>query len=59
MYPGPTAGTQSNVDLVDFRMAGPDKSVGDSMTINGASINITMGVRDVLCPKGTTPKIQN
>jgi hypothetical protein len=54
---GPATG--SKVDLIDFRMAGPDKSSGQAQAINGVSINISSAVRDLLCPKGTTPEIQS
>jgi hypothetical protein len=48
----------NNADLVDFRMAGPDPSVGDPKSIHGVSINITKDVRGLSCPKGTTQEMQ-
>jgi hypothetical protein len=49
----------SNTDLVDFRMAGPDPSTGDSKKIHNVSINISSEVRDLLCPKGLTLEMQS
>jgi hypothetical protein len=58
VYPTP-ARSISNVNLVDFRMAGPDLSTGDPKTIHNISINITSDVRDLLCPKGLTQEMQS
>jgi hypothetical protein len=59
VYPDTAIVPKSKVDLIDFRMAGPDKSVGQAQVMNGVSINISSAVRDLLCPKGTTAEIQN
>jgi hypothetical protein len=57
-FQSPVPQPSSNADLVDFRMAGPDPSVGDLKSIHGVSINITKEVRGLLCPKGTTQEMQ-
>jgi hypothetical protein len=54
-----TSPTPSNLDLVDFRMAGPDPSTGDPKKIHDVAINITSEVRDLLCPKGLTQEMQS
>jgi hypothetical protein len=49
---------QSTVDLIDYRMAGPDSSAGDREMINGVAIKISSQVRDLLCPKGVPDAIK-
>jgi hypothetical protein len=58
LYP-PEPPALFKTDVVDFRMAGPDPSTGDPKKIHGVSINISSQVRDLLCPKGTTPEVKN
>ena len=48
----------SAADLMDYRMAGPDTSAGESDKIHGVSINISAKVRDFLCPKGITDVVK-
>jgi hypothetical protein len=48
----------SNADLVDFRMAGPDPSTGDSKKIHDVAINVSTEIRKLLCPKGITQEMQ-
>jgi hypothetical protein len=62
--PLPSQGTSGrspsgNASLVDFRMAGPDTSTGQSKSIHDVSINITSEVRNLLCPKGLTQEMQD
>jgi hypothetical protein len=55
----PPSVSSPHQDLVDFRMAAPDSSVGKIDEINGVSINVSSAVRDLLCPKGLTQEMQN
>jgi hypothetical protein len=55
----PPIASSPHQELVDFRMAAPDSSVGKVDEINGVSINVSSAVRDLLCPKGLTQEMQN
>jgi hypothetical protein len=55
----PPNASSPHQDLVDFRMAAPDSSVGKIDEINGVSINVSTAVRSLLCPKGLTQDMQN
>jgi hypothetical protein len=51
--------TSRKGDLVDFRMAGPDPSTGQSKKMHDISRNISSEVRKLLCPKGLTQEMQD
>jgi hypothetical protein len=51
--------TSSKADLIDFRMAGPDPSMGQPKKMHDVSINISSEVRKLLCPKGLTQEMQD